>query len=67
MPLEAQERIWNRFYQVDPSRSQSKGFGLGLFMVKQIVDCHDGSISVESISGKGSVFTVLLPRNAKAS
>lgn len=62
MSKEQQKKIWNRFYQAEESRSNTKGFGLGLFMVKQIVGCHKGKISVESELGRGSVFIVELPR-----
>lgn len=57
---EEQEKIWRRFYQVDPSRERGSGLGLGLSMVKQIVELHGGSIKVESEPGKGSRFTVEL-------
>lgn len=60
IPADKLDKIWDRFYQVDQSHSTS-GFGLGLFMVKYIVSCHKGKITVNSISGKGSTFTVLLP------
>ncbi|MGI6008004.1 MAG: sensor histidine kinase [Ruminococcus sp.] len=51
--------IWNRFYRADKSRSSVKeGLGLGLSMVRQIVQMHDGSISVESQENAGSTFTV---------
>lgn len=59
---EDQSRIWNRFYQADKSHSKDKGFGLGLPMVKQIIDAHKGTISVESELGKGTTFIVLLPK-----
>ncbi len=55
-------KIWDRFYRVDGSRGQGKGAGLGLFMVKQIVKAHQGTIQVESQLGEGSCFTVELPR-----
>lgn len=58
-----QNKIWNRFYQVDSSYSESKGFGLGLFMVKQIVVAHKGNIEVVSERGEGSTFVVELPRD----
>lgn len=62
---EDQERIWDRFYQVDASHTSGENFGLGLYMVKQIVDWHGGTISVESKLARGSVFTVMLPRKEK--
>lgn len=62
---EHQSRIWERFYQVDPARSakESGSMGLGLSMVKWIVESHGGSISLESQEGKGSVFIFILPLN----
>ncbi|MBD2103960.1 cell wall metabolism sensor histidine kinase WalK [Leptolyngbya sp. FACHB-261] len=54
--------IFNRFYQVDTERSQgSGGFGLGLAIVRQIVQAHGGQIHVTSTVGKGSTFQVELP------
>jgi len=59
---ENQEQIFNRFYQVEPSRNTKiEGQGLGLAVVKSIIDAHHGKIRVESDEGKGSVFTVILP------
>lgn len=58
---EQQEKIWQRFYQVDPSRSGSEGTGLGLCMVRQIARLHGGSAEVKSVPGAGSTFTVSLP------
>ena len=53
------DKIWNRFYRVDKSRSRSEGCsGLGLAMVKQIAELHGAKVSVESEVGKGSTFTV---------
>jgi signal transduction histidine kinase len=58
----AVKKVFNRFYQVDRSLSRSaEGCGLGLSIVKFIVDAHKGSVSVESKPGKGSTFTVKLP------
>ena len=54
------DKIWTRFYQVDPSRN-SNGAGLGLSMVKWIVEAHNGNISVTSEVGKGTVFTIQIP------
>lgn len=49
--------IWERFYQRDPSRS-GKGMGLGLSLVKLIVEYHDGVIEVSSVEGEGTTFCI---------
>lgn len=56
-------KIWERFYQVDPSRTiDDKGnMGLGLSMVKWIAECHKGNMTVKSTLGKGSTFTFTMP------
>jgi signal transduction histidine kinase len=55
--------IFDQFYQVSRStRKADKGSGLGLTIAKRIVDAHSGSIQVASEPGKGSTFTVLLPK-----
>lgn len=53
-------KIWERLYRADKSRHQ-KGFGLGLSLVKIFVESNGGSVAVESIEGKGSVFKIILP------
>lgn len=53
--------IYDRFFQVDRSRSKKLGTGLGLSIVKRMVELNNGNISVESDQGIGSVFTVVLP------
>ncbi len=55
-------KIFDRFYQVDQTLARKAGgCGLGLSIVKYMVDAHGGRVSVESQSGKGSTFTVRLP------
>jgi signal transduction histidine kinase/FixJ family two-component response regulator len=62
IPDDKLEHIFERFYQVDGSVTRRYGgTGLGLAMVKEIVEAHDGSIDVESTLGEGSTFEVTLP------
>ena len=56
-------RVWQRFWQADPSRSENGSSGLGLSMVREIAHFHGGDASVESTLGEGSTFTVTLPKN----
>ncbi len=60
IPPDAQGHIFERFERSVPAE-RFAGLGLGLFIVKQIVDAHKGSIAVESEPGKGSTFTLRLP------
>ncbi|MBI9091455.1 MAG: HAMP domain-containing histidine kinase [Desulfobacterium sp.] len=55
-------RIWRRLYRGDASRSE-KGLGLGLSLVKGIINAHKGRIQVESKPGKGAVFVIHLKRS----
>ncbi|MBN2003206.1 MAG: GAF domain-containing protein [Anaerolineae bacterium] len=67
IPVEKLERIFERFYQVDGSmKRRYGGTGLGLALVKEIVEAHSGSVSVESVVGEGAVFHVRLPLHAGA-
>jgi len=62
IPPEALPHIFERFYRVDGARStRGNGSGLGLAIVKWIVQQHDGTVSVESRLGEGTVFTIMLP------
>ena len=56
-------RIWNRLYRGDRSRTEP-GLGLGLSLVKAIVEAHGGRVAVSSTVGSGSEFTVSLPRDS---
>ncbi len=60
------ENIFERFYRSDPSRNRSTGgAGLGLAIVKQLIEAHDGKVSVESEKDKGTTFTFALPLNSQ--
>ncbi|NTW11991.1 MAG: ATP-binding protein, partial [Anaerolineales bacterium] len=60
---EALPRLFDRFYQADPSRAggERHGAGLGLAIVKEIVEAHGGKIGVRSQVGHGTTFTIHLP------
>jgi signal transduction histidine kinase len=60
IPPEEQDKIWTRLYRGDKSRSQ-RGLGLGLSLVKAVVQAHGGEVSVASTPGQGAEFTVRLP------
>lgn len=63
IPPECTERIFERFYRVDKSRSRSiGGTGLGLSIVKHAVQIHNAEIKIESSVGKGTSITVIFPR-----
>ena len=58
---EDQKRIFDRFYQIDASRS-SQGFGLGLSLVKRIAQLHGGRVELSSVPGRGSRFELIFPK-----
>ena len=64
MTEEEIKNIWDRYYKADPSRKNTKygESGLGLAIVKQLVDLHDGKISVKSEIGEGSEFELAFPK-----
>lgn len=57
-----QDKIWQRFWQADPSRGEDGGSGLGLSMVQEITLFHGGQATVDSTPGQGSTFTLTLPK-----
>jgi two-component system sensor histidine kinase VicK len=58
-----QQKVFGRFYRVEgQSEMHYSGFGIGLFLASSIMEYHEGRISLESVKGKGSTFTVHLPR-----
>lgn len=64
IPLKDQEKIFDRFYRgFDPQRLGIRGSGIGLTIVKKIVEDHGGHLYVESMPGQGSTFTVNIPMN----
>jgi two-component system sensor histidine kinase SenX3 len=65
IPADELDRIFERFYRVDPARQRSTGgTGLGLSIVKHVVASHGGDVRVRSAEGEGSTFTMTLPRSA---
>jgi len=64
IPDTEQQRIFDRFYRIDGNlTSKTKGTGLGLYLVKAIIEAHNGQIHVKSQPGNGSTFYFALPRD----
>ena len=64
IPAAEQEKIWDRLYRGDKSRSQ-RGLGLGLSVVKAVVQAHQGKVTVTSEPGHGSEFIIVLPASSE--
>lgn len=63
IPLSEQKRVFRRFYQVDSSsRRKCEGIGMGLYLVKNIVEMHGGHVTLESREGRGTRVEIFLPR-----
>ena len=62
IPLDELPRIWDRLFRGDASRTEM-GLGLGLSLVRAIVEAHGGTVEVQSQPGQGSTFKVRLPRS----
>jgi PAS domain S-box-containing protein len=61
IPAAALPRLFEPFFRADNVSAQSSGFGIGLFLVRTILQLHGGAITVESVQGRGSTFMVTLP------
>jgi signal transduction histidine kinase len=62
IPVEEQAHVWERFYRpTNPLAAEAAGLGVGLSIVKSLVEAHGGRTWLESAPGAGSTFTVLLP------
>lgn len=63
IPEEDLPFVFERFYKADKARTRGRsGTGLGLAIVKNIINAHDGYISVNSLPNKGTTFSIILPR-----
>jgi len=64
IPIGERERIFDRFYRVETALSRrTQGAGLGLYLVKSVIEAHGGQIWVEGNEGQGSTFVFTLPRD----
>jgi signal transduction histidine kinase len=63
IPDDERDRIFERFYQVEAHATRQRGgFGIGLSLVRRFVEAHGGDVTVKSVPGAGSTFTVRMPR-----
>jgi signal transduction histidine kinase len=67
MTPEESKRCFEQFWQADlPGSNRRRGTGIGLYVVRSLVESMGGEVAVKSARGKGSTFTFALPRSAKA-
>ena len=66
IPRRDHDRVFERFYRVDRSRSSAMGSGLGLAVVRHVAQQHEGEVTLQSEEGVGSTFTIRLPVHAEA-
>jgi hypothetical protein len=59
------EKIFQRFYRLPQHSTSVRGTGLGLFICRQIIQAHQGTIEAESSEGNGAAFIIMLPLNQK--
>ena len=66
IPKEKMAKIYDRFYQVESShKRKQEGTGIGLALSKELIELHRGKIQVESMEGKGTIFTISIPLGKK--
>ena len=66
IPASEHEKIFERFYRLGSElRRETQGVGIGLSIVKHVVEAHGGRVRVQSEVGQGSRFTIELPANAQ--
>ncbi|WP_386086031.1 sensor histidine kinase [Weissella cibaria] len=65
MTTEQVDKIWERYYKADPSRTKKGESGLGMAIIRQLIEVHDGQISVTSEPNVGTTFHVVIPDSQK--
>jgi two-component system sensor histidine kinase BaeS len=63
IPEDERTRVWERFYRGRSGRL-ADGSGIGLAVVKELVDAHGGQVNIDEVAGGGARFTVRLPQSA---